>query len=177
MSAFLPESDSEDELPPGWEERATLQGEVSNWQFWQPIIWEWNVLFCIPSLLQVYYANHDQSSTQWQHPRTGRRKTVGENLPFGWERKILSDNKVFLLLPQWFLTMLLFEVVYVNLAKKKTTFTDPRLAFAKETVTASTTFRQKFDSGSTALQVCEIIQCIASISGEIYLSRWPMAGT
>ena len=28
MSAFLPESDSEDELPPGWEERATLQGEV-----------------------------------------------------------------------------------------------------------------------------------------------------
>ena len=29
MSAFLPESDSEDELPPGWEERATLQGQVS----------------------------------------------------------------------------------------------------------------------------------------------------
>ena len=101
MSAFLPESDSEDELPPGWEERATLQGEVSNWQFWQPIIWEWNVLFCIPSLLQVYYANHDQSSTQWQHPRTGRRKTVGENLPFGWERKILSDNKVFLQNEAW----------------------------------------------------------------------------
>ncbi len=24
--AFLPESDSEDELPPGWEERATIQG-------------------------------------------------------------------------------------------------------------------------------------------------------
>ena len=24
--AFLPESDSEDELPPGWEERATVQG-------------------------------------------------------------------------------------------------------------------------------------------------------
>ena len=159
MSAFLPESDSEDELPPGWEERATLQGEVSNWQFWQPIIWEWNVLFCIPSLLQVYYANHDQSSTQWQHPRTGRRKTVGENLPFGWERKILSDNKVFLLLPEWILTILLFEVVYVDLVNKKTTFTDPRLAFARETVTASTTFRQKFDSGSTALQVCEIIQC------------------
>ena len=30
MSAFLPESDSEDELPPGWEERATLQGEVKS---------------------------------------------------------------------------------------------------------------------------------------------------
>ena len=33
MSAFLPESDSEDELPPGWEERATLQGEVKSIPF------------------------------------------------------------------------------------------------------------------------------------------------
>ena len=24
----MPESDSEDELPPGWEERATLEGQV-----------------------------------------------------------------------------------------------------------------------------------------------------
>ena len=50
-----------------------------------------------------------------------------------------------------------FQVVYVDLVNKKTTFTDPRLAFAKETVTASSTFRQKFDSGSTALQVLESI--------------------
>jgi len=69
MAAFLPESDSEDELPPGWEERATLSG-------------------------QVYYANHDLESTQWTHPRTGSRKKVSENLPFGWERQILDDNKV-----------------------------------------------------------------------------------
>lgn len=69
MSAFLPESDSEDELPPGWEERATIQGEV-------------------------YYANHDQALTQWSHPRTGQRKSVSDKLPFGWERKILQDNKV-----------------------------------------------------------------------------------
>ena len=32
------------------------------------------------------------------------------------------------------------QVVYVDLVNKKTTFTDPRLAFAKETVTASSTF-------------------------------------
>ena len=69
MSAFLPESDSEDELPPGWEERATLSGAV-------------------------YYANHALASTQWTHPRTGKRKTVSENLPFGWDRKILENNKV-----------------------------------------------------------------------------------
>jgi len=139
MSAFLPESDSEDELPPGWEERATLQGEV-------------------------YYANHDQSSTQWQHPRTGRRKTVGENLPFGWERKILPDNKV----------------VYVDLLNKKTTFTDPRLAFAKETVSASTTFRQKFDSGSTALQVAhgrDLTGQVALITGANSGVGWQTART
>jgi len=63
------ESDSEDELPPGWEERATLQGEV-------------------------FYVNHSETSTQWTHPRTGRKKKVSDNLPFGWERKILEDNKV-----------------------------------------------------------------------------------
>jgi len=66
---YSPESDSEDELPPGWEERATLAGEV-------------------------YYVNHLSSSTQWTHPRTGSLKSVSDNLPFGWERKILEDNKV-----------------------------------------------------------------------------------
>ena len=49
------ETDSEDELPPGWEERATLQG-------------------------QVYYANHLNKSTQWIHPRTGKRKQVSGSL-------------------------------------------------------------------------------------------------
>ena len=84
MSAFLPESDSEDELPPGWEERSTLSG-------------------C------AYYANYALVSTQWSHPRTGKRKTVSESLPFGWDRKILDNNKV----------------VYVDLLNKKTTYTTP----------------------------------------------------
>ena len=35
MSVFMPDSDSEDELPPGWEERSTVDGNV-------------------------YYANHDE---------------------------------------------------------------------------------------------------------------------
>ena len=112
MSAFLPESDSEDELPPGWEERSTLSG-------------------C------VYYANHALVSTQWSHPRTGKRKTVSESLPFGWDRKILDNNKV----------------VYVDLLNKKTTYTDPRLAFAKETAASSSPFRQKHDASTTALQI------------------------
>lgn len=28
MASFLPDTDSEDELPVGWEERATLDGKV-----------------------------------------------------------------------------------------------------------------------------------------------------
>ena len=39
MASFSPETDSEDELPPEWEERATLDGGV-------------------------YYANHVDKSTQ-----------------------------------------------------------------------------------------------------------------
>ena len=110
MAAFLPETDSEDELPGEWEERATVGGSV-------------------------YYANHANSSTQWTHPRTGKRKTVSANLPFGWERLVLEDKKV----------------VYVDNINKRTTYTDPRLAFAREETGSG--FRQKHDASSTAGQV------------------------
>ena len=67
MSAFLPETDSEDELPPGWEEKIH-KGEV-------------------------FYANHLTKATQWTHPRTGKRKIVSDALPFGWEKKVFPDGK------------------------------------------------------------------------------------
>ena len=63
------DSDSDDELPPGWEERATFQG-------------------------QVYYANHNTQETQWTHPRTKKRKYVPAKLPFGWVRELLPDGKI-----------------------------------------------------------------------------------
>ncbi|KAL1124549.1 hypothetical protein AAG570_001175 [Ranatra chinensis] len=66
MAAFVPDSDSEDELPPGWEERATSDGSV-------------------------YYVNHNTKGTQWTHPRTGKKKKVTGELPYGWE-KITEDN-------------------------------------------------------------------------------------
>lgn len=69
MSGFLPETDSEDELPAGWEERATLEGSV-------------------------YYADHGSQRTQWTHPRTGRRKRVPPQLPFGWRRTEAADGRV-----------------------------------------------------------------------------------
>ncbi|KAH0949552.1 hypothetical protein HN011_000984 [Eciton burchellii] len=69
MVGVLNDSDSEDELPPGWEERTTLDGNV-------------------------YYVNHYTKGTQWTHPRTGRKKIVDGELPAGWERCVSDDNKV-----------------------------------------------------------------------------------
>jgi len=111
MAAFLPETDSEDELPGEWEERVTVDGSV-------------------------YYAHHVTASTQWTHPRTGKKKCVSAELPFGWERVIEQGNKV----------------VYVDNINKRTTFTDPRLAFAKEIAGQKDPngFRQKHDASSSA---------------------------
>lgn len=64
------DTDSEDEMPAGWEERVTLDGDV-------------------------YYANHTTQTTQWEHPCTGKRKSAKGDLPYGWERKIKEDGVVF----------------------------------------------------------------------------------
>ncbi|XP_078492679.1 WW domain-containing oxidoreductase [Ciona intestinalis] len=61
MSDYLGETDSDDELPHGWEERTTSDG--------------W-----------VYYANHMTKSTKWEHPKTRKRRRVAKDLPYGWER-------------------------------------------------------------------------------------------
>ena len=108
MSKFaIPDSDSEDELPPGWEERSTVEGEV-------------------------FYANHFNKSTQWTHPRTGKRKRLSGSLPFGWERQISDDGKV----------------IYIDHINGRTTFSDPRLAFATEK--SKTFVRQRFDASTPA---------------------------
>ena len=115
MSSYLPETDSEDELPPGWSEK--IQNR------------------------QVYYANHLNKTTQWTHPRTGKRKRVSDALPFGWEKQTLGLKEIF-----------------VNHAEKKTSYLDPRLAFSKEITNenqdqALENFRQRFDASSNALQI------------------------
>lgn len=66
MPGYLPDSDSEDELPPGWEERATDDGHV-------------------------FYTNHQNKATQWVHPRTGKSKRVSGELPLDWE-KIIDEK-------------------------------------------------------------------------------------
>ncbi|XP_057328632.1 WW domain-containing oxidoreductase isoform X1 [Microplitis mediator] len=69
MTSVSNDSDSEDELPPGWEERATFDGKV-------------------------YYINHFKKSTQWTHPRTSSKKIVAGELPSGWERCTSNDGKM-----------------------------------------------------------------------------------
>ena len=61
------------------------------------------------------------------------------SLPFGWERRHLPDGKI----------------LYVNHDDQKTTYIDPRLAFAKECQSRKglEDFRQRFDASSNALQI------------------------
>ncbi|XP_030885600.1 WW domain-containing oxidoreductase-like [Leptonychotes weddellii] len=68
--AGLDDTDSEDELPPGWEQRTTKDG--------------W-----------VYYANHAEEKTQWEHPKTGKRKRIAGDLPYGWEQETDENGQVF----------------------------------------------------------------------------------
>ncbi|XP_026732605.1 WW domain-containing oxidoreductase [Trichoplusia ni] len=62
------DSDSEDELPAGWEEKSTQDGNV-------------------------YYVNTVSKKTQLTHPRTGRKKVIPFELPFGWSKSVDAEGK------------------------------------------------------------------------------------
>ncbi|CAK1540685.1 unnamed protein product [Leptosia nina] len=106
------DSDSEDELPPGWEEKSTEDGNV-------------------------YFINTCNRKIQWTHPRTGKKKVIPKDLPFGWSKGVDESGKT----------------VYENKETGNKTYIDPRLAFAKEEKMHTNDFRQRFDSSSTAFQV------------------------
>ncbi|XP_039619295.1 WW domain-containing oxidoreductase isoform X2 [Polypterus senegalus] len=112
--AGLDDTDSEDELPPGWEERTTKDG--------------W-----------VYYANHDELKTQWDHPKTGKRRKVAGDLPYGWEQETDEHGQVF----------------FVDHINKRTTYLDPRLAFTVEDTPEKPSVRQKYDGNSTAMEILQ----------------------
>lgn len=38
--------------------------------------------------------SHESQSTQWSHPKTGKKKRVAGELPFGWEKSLLEDGTV-----------------------------------------------------------------------------------
>lgn len=112
--AGLDDTDSEDELPPGWEERTTKDG--------------W-----------VYYANHTEEKTQWEHPKTGKRKRVAGDLPYGWEQETDENGQVF----------------FVDHINKRTTYLDPRLAFTVDDNPTKPTTRQRYDGSTTAMEILQ----------------------
>ncbi|XP_078503534.1 WW domain-containing oxidoreductase [Lissotriton helveticus] len=112
--AGLEDTDSEEELPPGWEERSTRDG--------------W-----------VYFANHGEEKTQWEHPKTGKRKRVAGELPYGWEQETDANGQVF----------------YVDHLNKRTTYLDPRLAFTVEDGPVRASTRQRYDGSTTAMEILQ----------------------
>ncbi|XP_026569913.1 WW domain-containing oxidoreductase isoform X1 [Pseudonaja textilis] len=112
--AGLDDTDSEEELPPGWEERTTKDG--------------W-----------VYYANHLEERTQWDHPKSGKRKRVAGDLPYGWEQETDENGQVY----------------FVDHINKRTTYLDPRMAFTVEDNPMKTNMKQKYDGNTTAMEVLE----------------------
>uniref|UniRef100_M3YEH2 WW domain-containing oxidoreductase n=3 Tax=Mustela putorius furo TaxID=9669 RepID=M3YEH2_MUSPF len=112
--AGLDDTDSEDELPPGWEQRTTKDG--------------W-----------VYYANHAEEKTQWEHPKTGKRKRIAGDLPYGWEQETDENGQVF----------------FVDHINKRTTYLDPRLAFTVDDNPTKPTSRQRYDGSTTAMEILQ----------------------
>lgn len=109
--AGMDDTDSDDELPPGWEERSTKDG--------------W-----------VYYANHDEMKTQWEHPKTGKKKRCAGDLPYGWEQE--TDEKG--------------QILYVDHINKRTTYFDPRQAFTVEDVVVKP---KRYDGNTAALEILQ----------------------
>ncbi|XP_053283031.1 WW domain-containing oxidoreductase isoform X3 [Pleuronectes platessa] len=109
--AGMDDTDSEDELPPGWEERSTKDG--------------W-----------VYYASHDEMKTQWEHPKTGKKKRCAGDLPYGWEQE--TDEKG--------------QIIYVDHINKRTTYFDPRQAFTVEDVVVKP---KRYDGNTSALEILQ----------------------
>ncbi|KAF6735065.1 WW domain-containing oxidoreductase [Oryzias melastigma] len=109
--AGMDDTDSDDELPPGWEERSTKDG--------------W-----------VYYANHEEMKTQWEHPKTGKKKRCAGDLPYGWEQE--TDEKG--------------QTVYVDHINKRRTYFDPRQAFTVEDVVVKP---KRYDGNTAALEILQ----------------------
>lgn len=80
-------------------------------------------------------------------------KYILGDLPFGWERCVDKNTG---------------KVIYVDHENKRTTYTDPRLAFAEEEKEHIHDYRQRFDASSTALQVLhgrDLSKQVALITG------------
>lgn len=85
----------------------------------------------------LYIYSTFTKKTQWTHPRTGKKKIIPKELPFGWSKTMDEEGKT----------------IYINRETGNKTYVDPRLAFAKEEKSHVHDFRQRFDGSTTAYQV------------------------
>ncbi|KAI6657590.1 WW domain-containing oxidoreductase isoform X1 [Oopsacas minuta] len=88
---FYDESSSEEEeltvpLPEGWEDRITPTNKV-------------------------YYVNHKERVTQWEHPVSGKIRSVTSFLPYGWGRQEDTEG----------------NRIFVEYLAQRAAYTDPRL--------------------------------------------------
>uniref|UniRef100_A0A8C5W1L6 WW domain-containing oxidoreductase n=1 Tax=Microcebus murinus TaxID=30608 RepID=A0A8C5W1L6_MICMU len=77
--------------------------------------------------------------TQWEHPKTGKRKRVAGDLPYGWEQETDENGQVF----------------FVDHINKRTTYLDPRLAFTVDDNPTKPTTRQRYDGSTTAMEILQ----------------------
>ncbi|KAF2984200.1 hypothetical protein EK904_013334 [Melospiza melodia maxima] len=82
---------------------------------------------------------HLEEKTQWEHPKSGKRKRVAGDLPYGWEQETDENGQVY----------------FVDHINKRTTYLDPRLAFTVEDNPVKPTTRQKYDGNSTAMEILQ----------------------
>ena len=138
--SFYDDTSSEDDemavpLPQGWEDRITPSNKV-------------------------YYVNHKEKCTQWEHPATGKLKTVPPFLPYGWGRQQDQDG----------------NSVYVEYLAQRAAYTDPRLLtdparkrYVLRVAKARGTFVQNsFTERTTAAEVVEgvdLTEKVAVVTG------------
>ncbi|KGL72689.1 WW domain-containing oxidoreductase, partial [Tinamus guttatus] len=86
-----------------------------------------------------FFSSHLEEKTQWEHPKSGKRKRVAGGLPYGWEQETDENGQVY----------------FVDHINKRTTYLDPRLAFTVEDNPVKPPTRQKYDGNSTAMEILQ----------------------
>ncbi|KAH0513314.1 WW domain-containing oxidoreductase [Microtus ochrogaster] len=155
--AGLDDTDSEDELPPGWEERTTKDGwvyyanpagthiQIASHLSSGPRCCGLRAKTGPPGILQqrpLLLTSHTEEKTQWEHPKTGKRKRVAGGLyvssPESQVCNIDELGKV--------------SQCHIN---KRTTYLDPRLAFTVDDNPTKPTTRQRYDGSTTAMEILQ----------------------
>ncbi|XP_019391466.1 PREDICTED: WW domain-containing oxidoreductase isoform X4 [Crocodylus porosus] len=108
--------------------------------------------YCLIGFFLFVFFSHLEEKTQWEHPKSGKRKRVAGDLPYGWEQETDENGQVY----------------FVDHINKRTTYLDPRLAFTVEENPVKPTTRQKYDGNSTAMEIlqgCDMSGKVVIVTG------------